>query len=136
MRLIPDSRIDFPNLFVNRSGCVRLHYLGVEEGVSLNVSYGDSLLSSKTVKAPEPEPTCLNIFSKLAQMCAVFTELKPNDDGLTGCLKLEPMLLSEVQLELPIGCFNMNAEGIKEIEKSKESAAEEVKNTEEAEKVE
>lgn len=108
----------------------------MEEGVSLNVSYGDSLLSSKTVKAPEPEPTCLNIFSKLAQMCAVFTELKPNDDGLTGCLKLEPMLLSEVQLELPIGCFNMNAEGIKEIEKSKESAAEEVKNTEEAEKVE
>lgn len=82
----------------------------------MNVSYGDSLLQSKTVKGPEPEPTCLNIFSKLAQMCAVFTELVPKDGGLRGCLKLEPMLLEEVQLELPIGCFQMNEDGMKEIE--------------------
>lgn len=100
------------------------------------MSYGDSLLSSKTVKAPEPEPTCLNIFSKLAQMCAVFTELKPNGDGLRGCMRLEPMLLSEVQLELPIGCFDFNADGIKEIEAPAEPSTEEAEKTAEAEKVE
>lgn len=113
-------------------------YLGAEDGVALNVSYGDSLLSSKTVKSPEPEPTCLNIFSKLAQMCAVFTELKPSDGGLRGCLKLEPMLLSEVQLELPIGCFQMNDEGMKEIEvpSGTGDVAEKVAEEEETEKVE
>lgn len=117
-------------------GCVRLKYLGAEEGVALNVSYGDSLLSSKTVKAPEPEPTCLNIFAKLAQMCAVFTELKSNaEGGLRGCLKLEPMLLEEVQLELPIGCFEMNSDGMKEIEKPKELSGGS-KAPEETEKVE
>lgn len=94
-----------------------MKYLGAEEGIALNVSYGDSLLEGKTVKAPAPEPTCLNIFSKLAQMCATFTELVPFEDGLRGCVKLEPMLLQEVQLELPIGCFKMNSEGMKEIEK-------------------
>lgn len=96
-------------------GCVRLKYLGVEEGVALNVSYGDSLLHSNTVRSPDPEPTCLNIFSRLAQMCAKFTKLVRNDGGLQGCVHLEPMLLEEVQLELPIGCFDMNADGMKEI---------------------
>lgn len=102
-------------------GCVRMKYLGADEGVALNVSYGDSLLHSDTVKAAAepPTPTCLNIFSKLAQMCAVFTELVKVEDGLKGCVKLEPMLLQEVQLELPIGCFNMNSDGIKQIEEPK-----------------
>lgn len=117
-------------------GCVRLKYLGLDEGIALNVSYGDSLLQSKTVKAPEPEPTCLNIFSKLAQMCAVFTELVPSDGGLRGCLKLEPMLLEEVQLELPIGCFQMNEEGMKEIEKPKSEDEVKVAPAGETEKVE
>lgn len=82
------------------------------------MSYGDSLLEGKTVQAPSPEPTCLNIFSKLAQMCATFTKLESVDDGLVGCVKLEPMLLQEVQLELPIGCFKMDSAGMREIEKS------------------
>lgn len=116
--------------------CVLKHfrYLGEEEGVALNVSYGDSLLSSNTVKAaPEPESTCLSIFAKLAQMCAVWSDLKSNGEGgLRGCLRLEPMLLSETQLELPIGCFDMNADGIKEIEKPAAEAepTDEVKNSE------
>lgn len=101
-------------------GCVRLKYLGAEEGIAMNVSYGDSLLHSNTVKGPDPEPTCLNIFSKLAQMCAKFTELLPTDDGLRGCLRLEPMLLEEVQLELPIGCFRMGPDGMKIIESSQD----------------
>lgn len=96
-------------------GCVRLKYLGVDEGVALNVSYGDSL-HSNIVRSPDPEPTCLNIFSKLAQMCAKFTKLVRKDDGLQGCVHLEPMLLEQVQLELPIGCFDMNDEGMKEVD--------------------
>lgn len=67
-------------------------------------------------------------------MCAVFTELKPNGDGLRGCMRLEPMLLSEVQLELPIGCFDFNADGIKEIEAP--ASTDEVQKAAEPEKVE
>lgn len=70
-------------------------------------------------------------------MCAVFTELKPHEDGLQGCLRLEPMLLQEVQLELPIGCFHMNGDGMKEVEAPKtEKPVEEVKEAEKVEKVE
>lgn len=113
------------------SGCVRLKYLNVDEGVALNVSYGDSLLQGNTVKAsPTPEPTCLNIFSKLAQMCAKFSELEPFEDGLRGCVRLEPMLLNEVQLELPIGCFKMNGDGMKEIEGPKQDKKEEAEKVE------
>lgn len=109
-------------------GCVRLKYLSQEEGIAMNVSYGDSLLQSNTVKGPHPEPTCLNIFTKLAQMCAKFTELVEIGDGLRGCIRLEPQLLGETQIELPIGCFNMGPDGMKMIESDeKEKAVEEEK---------
>jgi len=93
-------------------GCVRLKYLSADEGIALNVSYGDNLLHTETVRGPDPAPTCLNIFSKLAQMCARFSELLPTDDGLRGCMQLEPVLLGEVQLELPLGCFRMGNDGM------------------------
>lgn len=101
-------------------GCVRLKYISPEDGIALNVSYGDNLLHSQTVKGPDPAPTCLKIFTTLAQMCARFSELLPTDDGLRGCLKLEPMLLGEVQVELPLGCFRMGPNGMKVIESSRE----------------
>lgn len=79
-------------------GCVRMNYISPETGIAINVSYGDSMLHSAIVKGPDPEPTCLSIFTKLAQMCARFSELLPTDDGLRGCVNLEPMLLGEVSV--------------------------------------
>ncbi|XP_053691733.1 uncharacterized protein LOC128740226 [Sabethes cyaneus] len=105
-------------------GCVRLKYLSVEEGIALNVSYGDSVLHSQRVKGPDPAPTCLNMFARLAQMCARFSELLPTDDGLRGCLQLEPMLLGEVQIELPLGCFRMGPKGVELIKSSEEEIKE------------
>lgn len=119
-----------------------MNYMSPETGIAINVSYGDSMLHSAIVKGPDPEPTCLNIFSQLAQMCARFSELLPTDDGLRGCVNLEPMLLGEVsiyisyvlrlfelcvhivilnfqvQLELPVGCFRMGPGGMQVIESS------------------
>lgn len=86
-----------------------------DEGVAINVSYGDSLLHNEVVKGPDPPPSCLNIFAKLAQMCARFNGLVRHDDGLKGCVSLEPMLLGEAQLELPIGCFKMSPRGMEVI---------------------
>lgn len=106
-----------------------MHYLSPEEGIAINVSYGDSLLHNEVVKGPDPAPSCLNIFAKLAQMCARFHGLMPTDDGLRGCVNLEPMLLGEAQLELPIGCFRMSPSGM-EIIQSPEQVISETLETE------
>lgn len=73
-----------------------MNYISADEGIAINVSYGDSLLHSQTVRGPDPAPTCLNVFSSIAQMCARFRELLPTDDGLRGCVDIEPMLLGTV----------------------------------------
>lgn len=93
-----------------------MNYLSPEEGIALNVSYGESLLHNEIVKGPDPPPTCLNIFAQLAQMCARFKGLMPTDDGMKGCVSLEPMLLGEPQLDLPIGCFRMSPRGMEIIQ--------------------
>lgn len=93
-----------------------MHYLSPEDGIAINVSYGDSLLHNEVVKGPNPPPSCLNIFAKLAQMCARFNGLIRTDDGLKGCVSLEPMLLGEAQLDLPIGCFRMTPRGMEIIQ--------------------
>lgn len=93
-----------------------MNYLSVDEGIAINVSYGESLLHNEVVKGPDPPPSCLNIFAKLAQMCARFHGLVPTDDGMRGCVNLEPMLLGEAQLELPIGCFRMGPSGMEVIQ--------------------
>lgn len=115
-------------------GCVRLKYLSADEGIALNVSYGDSVLHSQRVKGPDPAPTCLSMFARLAQMCARFKELLPTDDGMRGCLQLEPMLLGEVQIELPLGCFRMGPKGV-ELIKSSEDEIQEQQPLESAESV-
>lgn len=126
--------VDFNMSFIDLGGpgCVRMNYISADEGIAINVSYGASMLHSETVRGPDPAPTCLNIFSQIAQMCARFSELLPTDDGLRGCINLEPMLLGSVriknknkitiirniyifmqpQLELPIGCFKMGPNGM------------------------
>ncbi|XP_059614500.1 uncharacterized protein LOC132260426 [Phlebotomus argentipes] len=101
-------------------GCVRLTYLSPQEGIGVNVSYGESLLSSSVVKGSNPAPTCLNIFAKLAQMCAKFTEFAPTSEGMRACMELEPKLLGEVQLDLPIGCFLMTPQGMQVLEEEEE----------------
>lgn len=49
-------------------------------------------------------------------MCARFHGLIPTDDGMRGCVNLEPTLLGEAQLDLPIGCFRMGANGMEVID--------------------
>lgn len=91
--------VDFNLTFVDLGGpgCVRMNYMSPDEGIAINVSYGDSLLHSQTVRGPDPAPACLNIFTSIAQMCARFSHLLPTDDGLRGCVMLEPKLLGTVR---------------------------------------
>lgn len=51
-------------------------------------------------------------------MCARFYELLPTDDGLRGCVNLEPMLLGEAQLKLPVGCVRSTLTPIKIVDQT------------------
>lgn len=61
---------------------------------------------------PNPEPSCMNVLSRVAQLCARLTDLAPTTDGLRGCLQLEPTLLGDPQVEFPLGCFKSGPDGM------------------------
>ncbi|KAL4716588.1 hypothetical protein ACJJTC_010252 [Scirpophaga incertulas] len=93
-------------------GCVHMKYVSPEEGFSVNVSYGKNLIHSAKIQGTHPDPICLEVFGKFAQVCAKFSEMAPTADGLRGCLDLEPRILGEKQLEFPIGCFKSKSGGM------------------------
>ncbi|XP_044256740.1 uncharacterized protein LOC123006374 [Tribolium madens] len=107
--------VDFNLTYIDLGGpgCVRMKYISQDEGIAVNVSYGESLLHSEQVKGPNPEPTCMALLANLAQVCARFSDLQPYNDGLRGCLLLEPKFLGDVTTSFNIGCFTMGPEGMK-----------------------
>ena len=106
--------VDFNITFVDLGGpgCVHMKYLSPDEGFSVKVSYGKSLIHNSKINGTNPTPICLEVFGKFAQVCAKFNDLAPTADGLRGCLELEPKLLGEGQLEFPIGCFKSTPGGM------------------------
>ncbi|KAK4871981.1 hypothetical protein RN001_016105 [Aquatica leii] len=95
-------------------GCVYMKYISQEKGMTVNISYGESILHSQVVKGPNPEPTCISVLVNLVQMCARFSNVIPVQDGLKGCLQLEPKLLGEVPTTFNIGCFIIGPDGMKQ----------------------
>ncbi|XP_078048949.1 uncharacterized protein LOC144476175 [Augochlora pura] len=81
-----------------------------EQNVSLNLSYGDNPVHNATIKIADAanKPTCMNLLSDLAQICAKFTSIKQADAGYDGCLVIEPALLGTPQATYHMGCFNFN----------------------------
>lgn len=106
--------VDFNLTYIDLGGpgCVQMKYVSQEEGLKLNVSYGESLLHSQQVKGPNPEATCMALLINIAEICARFSNLLPHDDGLRGCLLLEPKLLGAVTATFKIGCFTMGPKGM------------------------
>ncbi|PNF36902.1 hypothetical protein B7P43_G08861 [Cryptotermes secundus] len=106
--------LDFNLSFIDLGGpgCVEMKYLSPADGIAVNVSYGNRLLHREVVKGANPEPSCIDMLSDLAQLCARFSDLAPTSDGLRWCLQLEPTLLGEVQTQYQVGCFRMGPEGM------------------------
>lgn len=101
-------KLIFLKKFFFFKGCVNMKYLSKEEGVLLNVSYGDSVLHSHTVTNKSKKGTCIPMLSYFAEICARFSDLKEEGDGMVGCLNFEPTFLGEVTGQYPVGCFRMN----------------------------
>nr|XP_031839809.1 uncharacterized protein LOC116430176 [Nomia melanderi] len=106
-----------------------------EQNVSLNLSYGDNPVHNATIKIVDAanKPTCMNLLSDLAQICAKFTSIKQADAGYDGCLVIEPALLGTPQATYHMGCFNFN-QVVRQIEVSAiTETIEPAENTEEEE---
>lgn len=103
------------NIYLNNNalGCVGMNYLSKDEGIAVNVSYGESLLHSQQVKPSNPEPICMSLLINLVEVCARFASLEPLQDGLKGCLILESKVFGDVQTQFDIGCFNSGPNGMK-----------------------
>ncbi|KYN06835.1 hypothetical protein ALC62_02218 [Cyphomyrmex costatus] len=79
-----------------------------EQNISLNLSYANAA----------NKPTCMNLLSDLAQICARFTSVKQSDvGGYDGCMVIEPALLGTPQATYHIGCFNFH-QGVRQVEVS------------------
>ncbi|XP_071566389.1 uncharacterized protein [Temnothorax nylanderi] len=91
-----------------------------EQNISLNLSYGDNPIHNATITIANAanKPTCINLLSDLAQICARFTSVKQSDvGGYDGCMVIEPALLGTPQATYHIGCFNFY-QGVRQVEVS------------------
>ncbi|XP_014257683.1 uncharacterized protein LOC106671305 [Cimex lectularius] len=109
--------VDFNMTYVDLGGpgCITMKYLSKEEGLFLNVSYGDSQLLGEQIKGPNTSVTCMNVLLDLAQMCARISNIAMTEDGMRACADLEPTLLGDPQDTYHLGCFQMNPEGMQMI---------------------
>ncbi|XP_046403905.1 uncharacterized protein LOC124169361 [Ischnura elegans] len=104
--------MELPLVEFTGPGCVQMKYLSESESMAVNVSYGGNVLHTDVIKGPNPEPSCMNIISDWAQICARFNDLSPADDGMRACLQFEPVLFGEIQTQYPVGCFHMGPSGL------------------------
>ncbi|XP_022184195.2 uncharacterized protein LOC111043524 [Nilaparvata lugens] len=118
--------IDMSLAYIDIGGpsCVFLKYVSLDEGLRMNISYGDSLLHGATVNETNPGPICMNLLSDLAQVCASMKRLRKDGDGLKGCASIEPAILGEIQAEYPLSCFKMTPTGMVVDEEEKSTVAE------------
>ncbi|KAJ8682030.1 hypothetical protein QAD02_017822 [Eretmocerus hayati] len=105
--------------------CVNVRH--VERNVSLNLSYSENPVHNATIALAQASrrPTCMNLLSDLAQICAEFTSMKPVEGSgsqsqeaiaYDGCLVIEPALLGARQATYPVGCFRLEQGLVRQIE--------------------
>lgn len=90
-----------------------MNYISQQDGIALNISYGENLLHEQQVKPPNPEPICLSLLVNLVEICARFANLEPSENGLKGCLVLESKVFGDIQTQFDIGCFISGPDGMK-----------------------
>ncbi|XP_025834814.1 uncharacterized protein LOC108738210 isoform X2 [Agrilus planipennis] len=107
--------VDFNFLYVDLGGpgCVHMKYVSQEEGLAVNVSYGENLIQSGQIRGPNSSQICMPIFSNIAEICANFFKVESTSDGLDGCVQLEPKVLGEFQTQINVGCFSAKPSGMK-----------------------
>lgn len=87
----------------------------------MNLTIGKSF--SKTLKISPEKPdqnVCISMLGGVAKMCAKFNGLVPSsNNGLVGCLAMQPKLFGEVPVNFEFPCFDLNEQEIRIIETPK-----------------
>lgn len=101
--------------------CARIRYLSQSEGVAMNLTIGKSFSKALTIKPDKPDqPVCISMLGGVAKMCAKFNGLVPSsNNGLVGCLAMQPKLFGEVPVNFEFPCFDLNEQEIRVIETPK-----------------
>lgn len=110
-----------------------MKYLSQSEGVALNLTVGKSLVKTAKVNASNPDQSvCLSMFGSVAKICARFNGLiKSANDGLVGCLQIQPKVFGQVPIDFDFPCFEFaDAQEIKIIDAPKIDPVEEEKDEE------
>ena len=110
-----------------------MKYLSQSEGVALNLTVGKSLAKTAKVNASNPDQSvCLSMFGSVAKICARFNGLiKSANDGLVGCLQIQPKVFGQVPIDFDFPCFEFaDAQEIKIIDAPKIDPVEEDKDEE------
>jgi hypothetical protein len=110
--------------------CVKVRYLSQTEGVHMNLTLGKTFSKAAVIKASKPdESVCLSMLGGLAKMCSKFNGLVPSsNNGLVGCLSMQPKLFGEVPVNFDFPCFDFNEAETRMIESPKKPADEEEKD--------
>lgn len=104
--------------------CARIRYISQAEGVNMNLTIGKTFSKALTIKPEKPDqPVCLSMLGGVAKMCAKFNGLVPSsNNGLVGCLAMQPKLFGEVPVNFEFPCFDLNEQEIRMIESPKKPA--------------
>jgi hypothetical protein len=112
-----------------------MRYISQTEGVHLNLTIGKSFSKAAVLSPSKPkEAVCLSMLGGLAKMCAKFNGLVPSsNNGLVGCLAMQPKLFGEVPVNFDFPCFDLNSSEIRMIEAPKKPEGEKEEPAEEDE---
>ncbi|XP_014233365.2 phosphatidylinositol 4-kinase-like [Trichogramma pretiosum] len=111
------------------AACVNVQHR--QRNVSLNLNYGDNPTHNATIAldGAAHKPTCMNLLSDLAQICAKFESMSRvqaavDEPTYNGCLVLQPALLGTPQATYPVGCFSFDHGQVRQIQSYSPPASE------------
>lgn len=118
----------FSDSFRFEPTCVKMKYISQDE-VHMNITMGKSFSRAATIKTSKPdESVCLSMLGGFAKMCSKFNGLVPSsNNGLVGCLTMQPKIFGEVPVSFDFPCFDLNESEIRMIEAPKKNEDEDEK---------
>lgn len=102
--------MNVPRIRLNTTGCVNVTYNPDQYALSFIVSLGDSIVFNRTISGRDPPRMCFTApqFDRVAQLCLRFYNMSYGRKEVTGCIRVEAELFSEVVASYELGCFDID----------------------------
>ncbi|CAN7941315.1 unnamed protein product, partial [Ixodes hexagonus] len=102
--------MNVPRIGLNDTGCVNVTYNSAQYALSFTVSLGDNIVFNRTISGKDPPRMCFSApqIERIARLCLHFYNMSYSRDQVSGCLRIEAEVLSEVIASYELGCFNLD----------------------------